>query len=269
MSTQALYEKDTSSRADVNEVKTQQQIAEVGVLDAEENLRRDKRTLGMMLNLPPDQSETFEVRGSIEDRGPAPPPLEELARTALESRPDVAAYRLGLQTAESGVRLAQANRYQDAYLLYQPFTFQNNAPFGKQSATSWALGMTVPLPVYNRNQGNIERSRLNVVQSRIELAGIERRVLLEVSQAAREYEVSGQIVQRIRTEILPSSESFRNDRFKLFQGGETNAITYLQAQRSYNDTVKAYHDSVVRHRRSMLGLNTALGQRPALKIADQ
>ena len=150
----------------------------------------------------------------------------------------------GLQSAHSGVRLAQANRYQDAYLLYQPFTFQNNAPFGKQSATSWALGMTLPLPVYNRNQGNIERARLNVTQSQIELAGIERRVVTEVSQAAREYEVSGQIVQRIRTEILPSSESFRNDRFKLFQGGETNAVTYLQAQRSYNDNCQ----SLPRHR---------------------
>ncbi len=231
------------------------------MLDAEENLRKAKRTLAMMLNLPPDQAESLEVRGSIEDRGPPPPPLDELVRIALECRPDVVAYRLGLQTAQSGVRLAQANRYQDAYLLYQPYTFQNNAPFRKESATSWALGMTVPLPVYNRNQGNIERARLNVTQSQIELAGIERRVLTEVSQAAREYEVTGQIVQRIRTEILPSSESFRNDRFKLFQGGETNAVTYLQAQRSYNDNVKAYHDTVVRHRRSMLGLNTALGQR--------
>ena len=117
------------------------------------------------------------------------------------------------------------------------------------------------MPLFHRNQGGIERARLNVTQSQIELAGIERRALLEVSQAAREYEVSRQIVQRIRTEILPSSESFRNDRFRLFQGGETNAITYLQAQRSYNDTVKAYHDTVVRHRRSMLVLNTALGQR--------
>ena len=65
-----------------------------------------------------------------------------------------------------------ANRYQDAYLLYQPYTFQNNAPFGKQSATSWALGMTFPLPLYNRNQGNIERAKLNVTQSQIELEGV-------------------------------------------------------------------------------------------------
>jgi cobalt-zinc-cadmium efflux system outer membrane protein len=259
--TQLLYEKDVASRADVNEARTQRQIAEVGVLDAQENLRKAKRTLGLMLGLSPEQAETLEVRGSIEDRGPPPPVLDELVQLALCCRPDLAAYRLGLQTAESGVRLARANRFQDAYLLYQPYTFQNNAPFQRESATSWAVGMTVPLPVYNRNQGNIERAKENVTQSQIELAGMERKVVTEVHQAAREYAVSGQIVERIRTQILPTSKSSLADRFALFQGGEANVVSFIQAQRAYNDNVKAYLDTVVRHRRSMLGLNTALGKR--------
>jgi cobalt-zinc-cadmium efflux system outer membrane protein len=259
--TQLLYEKDVASRADVNEARTQRQIAEVGVLDAEENLRKAKRTLGSMLGLGPEQAETLEVRGSIQDRGPSPPPLGELVGIALCCRPDLAAYRLGLRTAESGVRLARANRFQDVYLLYQPYTFQNNAPFQKESGTSWAVGMTVPLPVYNRNQGNIERAKENVTQSQIELAGMEHKVVMEVQQAAREYAVSGQIVERIRTKVLPTSKSSLADRLKLFEGGETNVVVFIQAQRAYNDNVKAYLDTVVRHRRSMLGLNTALGKR--------
>jgi outer membrane protein, heavy metal efflux system len=259
--TQLLYSKDIQSRADVNEVVAQKHIAEVGVLDAEENLLRAKRTLAMMLNLAPDQAESLEVRGTIQDRGPSPPPQDELIRIALACRPDVVAYRLGLGTAESGVRLAKANRYQDAYLLYQPFTFQNNAPFHTESATSWALGMTVPLPVYNRNQGNIERAKQNVIQSQIELAAIERRVVTEVQHAAREYDVTGQIVKRTWAQVLPASKASVADREKLFQGGETNVVPFLQAKRTYNDNVKAYLDTAARHRRSMLALNTALGQR--------
>jgi cobalt-zinc-cadmium efflux system outer membrane protein len=259
--TDILYQRENASRADVNEVKAQGQIAAVGVLDAEENLRRAKRTLGTLLFLPPEEAEALELRGTIQDLAPAPPPQDELIKIALSGRPDVVGFRLGLGLAESGVRLAQANSYQDAYLLYQPFTFQNNAPFGKQSATAWAVGMTFPLPVYNRNQGNIERARLNVTQSQIELAAMQRRVVTEVIQAAREYEVTGQIVERIRTQIIPFSETFRKDRYTLFQKGEANAVSYLQAQRAYNDNVKAYLDTVVRHRRSMLGLNTVVGER--------
>jgi cobalt-zinc-cadmium efflux system outer membrane protein len=259
--TDIFYREYGGSRADVSEVKAQRSVAEVGVLDAEENLRKAKRALALILSLPPEAAETLEVRGTIEDRGPPPPRVDEMVAMALQCRPDIAAFRLGLQVAGSGLRLAQANRFQDAYLLYQPYTFQNNAPFGKQSATSWALGLTFPMPLYNRNQGNIERARLNVTQSGIQLASIERRVVTEVQQAAREYEVTGKIVERIRTEILPASVSFRDDRYTLFQRGETNVLTFLQAQRNYNDNVKAYHDTAVRHRRSMLALNTALGQR--------
>lgn len=259
--TEILYREYGGSRADVSEIKAQRAIAEVGVLDAEENLRKATRALTLILSLPPEAAETLEVRGSIEDVAPPPPPMDEMVRMAVSCRPDVVAYRLGLQVADSGLRLARANRFQDAYLLYQPYTYQENSPFGRQSATSWALGLTVPLPVYNRNQGNIERAKLNLTQSGIQLAGVERRVVTEVQQAAREYDVTRQIVDRIRTQILPASVSFRDDRFTLFRRGEANVLTYLQAQRNYNENVKAYHDTVVRHRRSMLALNTVLGQR--------
>jgi cobalt-zinc-cadmium efflux system outer membrane protein len=259
--TELLYERDINSRADVNQVMAQKQAAEVSLLDAEENLRRAKRALGMMLNLPPAEAEALEVRGTIQDHGPPPPAIDEMVHIALACRPDVASYRLGLQLADSGVNLMLANRYQDAYLLYQPYTFQNNAPFGKQSGTSWALGMTFPVPLYNRNQGNIERAKLNVTQSQIELEGVQHRVVTEVVQAAREYQVSGEIVRRIKDQILPSSDTVRNDRFKLFQRGEANVITYLDAQRAFNDNVKIYLDTLVRHRRGMVGLNTVVGQR--------
>ncbi len=260
--TQLLYERDITSRADVSQVKSQQEIAAVGLLDAEENLRRAKRALGVLLNIPPDQAEAVEFDGTIEDRGPEPPPVEELVQMALSCRPDVVSYRLGVKAAEAGLGLAMANRFQDAYVLYQPYTFQDNSPFtNAKSAHSWAIGLTVPMPVYNRNQGNIERARINIQQSRIELANIERRVQTEVVQAAREYAVTRDIVRRIRTEIIPASEQSKNDRFILFQNSEANVVTYLEAQRVHNDNVKAYLDTAVRHRRSMLNLNTVVGSR--------
>ena len=39
-------------------------------------------------------------------------------------------------------------------MLYQPYTFQDNTYQGlKSSDVVWAVGITVPVPVYNRNQG--------------------------------------------------------------------------------------------------------------------
>ena len=123
-----------------------------------------------MLGISPDQAERLEFRGTIGDLAPPLGADTELLQIAMSSRPDLAAFRLGIASAEANVGLQRANRFADAYVLFQPYTYQNNAPYGKQSGTSWALGITVPLPVYNRNQGNIERAKINVYQTEVQLA---------------------------------------------------------------------------------------------------
>jgi cobalt-zinc-cadmium efflux system outer membrane protein len=93
------------------------------------------------------------------------------------------------------------------------------------------------------------------------LGGLEHRVATEVQQAWNEYRVSGLIVQQLSTQVLPASARAVKARYRLFDEGETAKIMYLDAQRKYNDNVKSYFDSLVRHRRSMLMLNTVTGQR--------
>src|SRR5262249_23194323 len=161
-----------------------------GLVDAEATYRKAKLELGGLMNLRLDEIAKLELRGTISDVAPPPPPAEELRRIAVADRPDVVSMRLGVARAEADVRLARANAFSDVYVLWQPYTFQDNSPYGLKSQTSWALGVTVPLPIYNRNQGGIQRARLNVAQSQVELADLERQAGIEVEQAVHEYMVS-------------------------------------------------------------------------------
>jgi outer membrane protein, heavy metal efflux system len=258
---EALKKEKNAYSADVDQARADRETAAVALLDAEEAVRQRKRVLGELLNLPLDQSERIELRGTIGDLAPPPPPEQELMQLAISSRPDVAAFRLGIVAAEANLGLQRANRFQDAYLLYQPYTYQNNAPYLRQSGTSWAWGITVPLPVYNRNQGNIERAKINIQQTEVQLSYQERRVALEVQQAINEYRVSGQIVGHIRQQVMPPLERAFKDRGRLFQEGEVARVAFLDARRKYNEMAKAYLDALVRHRRSMLLVNTVVGQR--------
>ena len=187
--------------------------------------------------------------------------MDELIRIAAAVRPDLVAFRLGVGRAEADVRLARANRFGDVYVLYQPYTFQNLQPFGEKSATSWALGATVPVPISNRNQGGIERARLNVDQSRLELMVRERLVASEVVQAANEYATSRAVVRELERDGLSAGRRMRDDALQLFRGGELDALGYSKVQRDYNELARQYRDAVLRHRRSMLSLNTAVGLR--------
>jgi cobalt-zinc-cadmium efflux system outer membrane protein len=259
--TRGLHESGSRTIADVSRVEALYEAAEVELMDAQEVLRDNKRGLGVLLNIPGPQAEMLELRGILRDVYPPPPPIDDLIRLTLEGRPDIVAYRLGIRRAEAEVKLATANRLSDVYLLYQPYTFQNNAPFNKQSATSWALGVTVPLPIYNRNQGNIQRARLNVDQSRVELAEREQQTANEVRQAERQYALTRAAVERIEGRLLPPARRVRDDAYRLFVQGEEEAMVYLNAQREFNEVARQYRDMLVRHRRAMLRLNTAVGQR--------
>jgi cobalt-zinc-cadmium efflux system outer membrane protein len=256
-----LFQRGQRTEAEVLAVAAQLRQAEIQVREARQSIQKTKNTLALLLDLPPAEAESFQVRSIFYDVRPLPVSTEELNETARDSRPDLASFRLGLQRAQADVLLARRSRYSDVYLLYQPYTLQNNTPLGLKSAYSYAFGVTVALPVYNRNQGNIHRSELNAVQSKYELAGQERQVRYDVVEAVREFDLSRLAVLELQRDVLPASRRVRDAAWRRFQGGFTSAMEYLDAQKDYNEVVRNYRDAVVRHRRAMLDLNTAVGVR--------
>jgi outer membrane protein, heavy metal efflux system len=259
--TRALHARGLIPLADLNLVENKLRIARLGLRDALASYRKAKLDLGSLMNLTADEASKMELRGRIDVPSPPPPSIDELRQIALAERPDLAAFRLGVSRARDDVRLARANAFSDVFVLWQPYTFQDNSPYGVKSATSWALGVTVPLPIYNRNQGGISRANLNVTQSQLQLADAERQVLIDVEKAVQEYEISLGLVAELHDQVIPDARQVRDAAFKLWQGGETSLLNYLQAQLDYNDVVKQYLDTVVRHRQSVLSLNTTVGRR--------
>jgi outer membrane protein, heavy metal efflux system len=247
--------------ADVLAIRAQLETAELQVREASQALAKTLRTLGLLLNLNGQQADALKLRGGIYYENPLPTTREGLIETGLAERPDLNSFRFGLGRAQADVRLALASRYSDVYLLYQPYTLQNNAPFGTKSAYSYAIGVTVTLPVFNRNQGNIARTKLNADQSKYELANQERQVIYDVEEAIREFDTSLMSMLELKTQIVPASAKVRDSAFQRWQGGETSALEYLDAQKDYNEVVRNYRDAIVRHRRAMLDLNTAVGTR--------
>ena len=237
--------------------------ARVGIEDAREQLRKAKLALGGYLNLSPFRAEAIEIFAPLKPVEPPIPPGEELADLALRCRPDVVAYRKGVEVAKASLDLQYKNRFADAYLLYQPYTFQNlNYIPNTHSATSWAVGITVPLPVFNRNQGNIARARLNIDQSQLQLRAVERMAIEQVRDAEREYIKTRGFLDDLERDSIPKLKQGMKVAERLYLAGETaNVTVYLNYQKLYNDAVRQYRDTAVRHRRSAYSLNTAVGSR--------
>ena len=259
--TEDLLKGDEKKKSDVAKVRIQRAQAEQQLLESREAYRKAKIALALQLNIVPDQAEMIEPRGTLMNPVVTLPSTGELIQLALQNRPDIMSYRLGVKRAESDVKLQYANRYQDIYILAQPYTLQDNTPFGLKSPTSWALGVTVPLPIFNRNQGNIQRSKLNVTQTQVELGSVERQAINDVQVAEREYLTARASVERFESTILPDSKFVLDEVKRLYTGGEATVLEYLSSLKDYNDNARSYLDSLVRLRRAVLTINTAVGQR--------
>ena len=167
-----------------------------------------------------------------------------------------------MRRAEADLKLAKANGYPDVFVLYQPYTFQNNTYLGVPSAYSWTLGVTAAIPLYNRNQGNVTRAKINIHQSAIQVASAERVVVSDVLNAAHELEQSKVAVAQFRKRSCRRPRKCATRRSSGVCSGARSAMDdYLDAQQDYNEYVQAYLDALIRHRNAILDLNTAVGER--------
>lgn len=259
--TRKLYTETQIPESQVDHVTAQAEQAKIQVRDAEVAVTKATKALAQILNIPRSEALSVKIQTKLRDVEPSPEGEDALIQTSLNARPDLIAYRLGIERARADYLLARKERLSDFYLLAQPYTLQDNRPFGLKSPTSWAVGLTAPLPIYNRNQGNIERAKLNITQTGIELAELERRVSDEVADAYREFETSRQVVIDFEQEVLPMARKVRDAARNSWTGGKTSVIDFLDAQKDFNEVVRSYRDALVRHRRAMLDLNTAVGIR--------
>jgi len=229
--------------------------------DATEAFEDAQEGLGVILNMSREETTRLEPRGGLRDSFPAPPGVEELEAVALRCRPDLRAARLGVNRAGAELHLQRANRFDDVYLFYDPYTYQDNRPSGEPGAQSWAVGLTFALPIFNRNQGNIARAESNISQSRLELSSIERRAVAEVRLAEREYRRSREAVEQIEGSILPRAVAQVRRKTEEFTAGTIDADDYQDHLDTAAEVTQNHRDALVRHRRAMLDLNTAVGLR--------
>jgi cobalt-zinc-cadmium efflux system outer membrane protein len=262
-------EQTTRTRAEKNQAATEEMEllalervnAEIALPHAEAALLQARRELALLLGLPAERAETLEMRGSLHDFAPAPPCLGELISIALQTRPDLVAYRLGIHRAQADLRRERAEAIDNVFLFYTPFSANDYSPVGKQSASGWGVGVLFPIPLFDRNQGDIARAQVNVTQTRLELQSLERHIVNEVQYAATEYALSREVVQQYERDMLADARRLRDEQSRLFAAGQAGFDSLFEMQKEYEEIVREYLEALAYHRRTMLRLNGAVGQR--------
>ena len=194
----------------------------------------------------------YDVAGDLEF---APVTLSEqdLEAKALTERPDLKAARLGVTAAGSQAGLARANGKQDVDVTL------NFSHVSSVSSTSWFANM--PLPIFNRNQGEIQRTRSAEEQARLAATAAEEGALADVRDAYEAATNNGDVVKLYTSGYLKQAQDSRDISDYAYRHGAATLLDLLDAERSYRATQLAYRQALAAYMVSIEQLRQAVGTR--------
>ncbi|HLJ09579.1 MAG TPA: TolC family protein, partial [Planctomycetaceae bacterium] len=104
------------------------------------------------------------------------------------------------------------------------------------------LSVQFPIPVWDRNQGNIQSARANVRDSTETLGQVQLDLLRQVADAFSTYRGTLERAEKYKTEIIPDSMEALRLAKSGFDAGLFEFSAYLQAQRTVMETTQDYID---------------------------
>jgi len=102
----------------------------------------------------------------------------------------------------------------------------------------------VPLPVFNRNQGNRLQADAELIAAQNEAGRIELDLRDRLAMAFRRYATARQQVERYRKEILPRAQQSIDVVRRGYEAGQINFLSLLTSQRTYIRANLMYVDTL-------------------------
>jgi len=186
---------------------------------------------------------------------PGGPDLSDLERLAIDTRPYLRALQLSQARSTADLRLQEALGKVD-YLVGAEYRRQQGIA-GKSNSVG--MFFSSPLPISNRNQGEIARAAAERDQAARQIAARRAEILADVQSAYHEYATTRDMVASIERDLLKPATGIRDIASYTYGAGGSTLLDLLDAQRAFTDTMQSYVDARASLRRAMARLNAAVG----------
>jgi len=243
-----------AERGDISElellrIQVQRFAFERDAADARQALRAAK--IALRATAGPDRiAEDFEVVGDLGFKEFSLAPAD-LYRRAVANRPDLRAADAARVKAQADVKLARANAWWDftPQIEYQRIGPDNTIGFG----------ISLPVRIFDRNQGEIARSRAEVSRVDATREAVAIQALSEVDTAVTALRTDQEKLGLLRDSYLPKARQARDTVEYAYRRGGVSLVDFLDAQRTYRDTAAEYVRSLGSYWTSLYQLETAVG----------
>ena len=194
----------------------------------------------------------YDVAGAF-DYTPVTITLEDLQLKSIADRPDLRAARQGVVAANSQYQLQKAIGKVDP---------TGTVDYSHTSgASTLSFFFSVPLPIFNRNQGEIARAQYAITQAQELERATSDLVMTDVVNAYEGVRTNDQIVTLYRSGYLKEAQDSRDISEYAYKRGAASLLDFLDAERSYRATELAYRQALASYLTAVEQLREAVGTR--------
>ena len=194
----------------------------------------------------------FDVEGKL-DYQPVHAGLEDLKALAMRTRPDLLAAQQSVIAARSQELLAEANGKRD---VGASFNYSHVA-----ATNTGAFFFNVQLPIFDRNQGEIARTRYAITQLQEQASEASQQVMTDVLDAYEALRSNDQIVQLYRGGYVDAAQKSRDISEYAYKKGAASLLDFLDAERTYRSNQLAYRQALASYMTALEQTRQAVGTR--------
>ncbi len=220
------------------------------------NLRTAKIQLQQLLN---DRTpvEKFDVTGPF-DFSADLKPLDDFRQLAMDSRPDLRAALETIRQSETMHKLAVANGSTDPTIgAWYTYNSSNNNPNGIQTL---GASVNIPLRIFDRNQGEKQRTLIDIDKSRQTSEATRAQVFSDVDSAYATVESNISLLKPYKAKYRDQATRVRDTITYSYQHGGASLIDMLSAQSDYRQVQLAYLQLIGAYLNAAGQLNLAVGR---------
>jgi outer membrane protein, heavy metal efflux system len=250
------YDAGDIAQIDLERLELQRVQYESDLQTADVNLRTAKIQLLTLLN---DRTpiEQFDVAGEYDFQDQLLPP-EELRKIAIDARPDLKAAIESIDEAESNYKLAVANGSTDPTLsAWYTHNASTNNPV---AINTLGVSVSIPLRIFDRNQGEKLRTRLDVERNQRLRDATEAGVLSDVNSGYATVNSTLALLRPYKAKYLQESVHVRDTVFFSYRNGGASLLDFLNAESDYRTVQLNYVNLVGTYLMAAAQLNMAVGR---------
>jgi len=193
--------------------------------------------------------------GRLEEIRPIPP-AERLA-DLVSRNPDLARRDAEMERSRAAVKLENARRIPDASVSGGVRRFHD------ADETAFLAGLSIPLPLFDRNQGGTEEARCNLARAGEERTAAEVRLRSALAEAYQNLSTAFLEATALRDDVLPGARSAFEAAGEGYRQGKFGYLDVLDAQRALFEARAGYIDALTDYHRAAAEVERLIGERLA------